>query len=436
MRTFWIVLGLLLGLLVGAACADPPAQNGDPIYSPNGGGQSDSNSSGSSSNKGSNGDTAPSGIPCDVDAILEKNCRDCHGSTPSHGATTSLVTYADVLKAKDTIHQKIHDDKDPMPPSYSLSAQDMTTLDSWIGMGAPASTESCSNNGSGQKTLSCTPDVHIKPAAPFNLPATAGDIYTCYGFDVTPTQKRHVVGFMPHIDNEKYVHHILLFQSDTPVSNKPVVCDGTFTIGWRLTAVWAPGGDPLELPPEAGFPEEANTPTHWVMQIHYSNPMGIAGTDASGYDLCTTDQLRPNDAEVLAFGSIAFAVPPRCAFSLTCDYSAVFDAKPIHIFHMMPHMHKLGKSMTTELLSGGKSTVIMDQPNYNFEKQGGFTTNVTLNQGDALRTRCTWNNTTDALVPWGESTSDEMCFAFASYYPKIPNLGWESPAIASLCTPN
>jgi hypothetical protein len=346
------------------------------------------------------------------------------------------VTYDDVVKAKDKIHQLIHDDKDPMPPSYSLSAQDTTVLDAWIGMGAPKSTDTCSSTGNGQKTLSCKPDQHIAPKTPFKLPATAGDIYTCYGFDVTPAQKRHVTGFMPHVDNAQVVHHILLFQSDVGVSNTPVVCDGTLTIGWRLTAVWAPGGDPLELPPEAGFPEEANKTTHWVMQIHYSNPKGTAETDASGYDLCTTDQLRPNDADVLAFGSIGFVVPPRCAFSLACNYSAVFDAKPINIFHMMPHMHKLGKALTVEHISGGKSDTVMDQPAYNFEKQGGFETNFTLKQGDFLRTRCTWNNTTDLPVPWGEKTTQEMCFAFGFYYPKIPNLGWESPALASLCAPN
>jgi hypothetical protein len=42
---------------------------------------------------------------------------------------------------------------------------------------------------------------------------------------------------------------------------------------------------------------------------------------------------------------------------------------------------------------------------------------VQLETGDQVITTCTYDNDTDKAVRFGEDTSDEMCFNFASYYP-------------------
>ncbi len=47
-----------------------------------------------------------------------------------------------------------------------------------------------------------------------------------------------------------------------------------------------------------------------------------------------------------------------------------------------------------------------------------------LDVGDSIRTRCTWNNTTSSPAGFGENTSDEMCFNFISYYPRIESGLW------------
>ncbi len=46
--------------------------------------------------------------------------------------------------------------------------------------------------------------------------------------------------------------------------------------------------------------------THWILQVHYNDASGknVGQTDNSGYDLCTTDKLRPNDAAVMAPGTV------------------------------------------------------------------------------------------------------------------------------------
>ena len=38
-------------------------------------------------------------------------------------------------------------------------------------------------------------------------------------------------------------------------------------------------------------------------------------------------------------------------------------------------------------------------------------------KGEGFRDRCSWNNTTNKSVGFGEGGTDEMCFFWAYYYP-------------------
>lgn len=88
------------------------------------------------------GTVAPGGsaLPCDVDAVLAKNCRQCHSSPPSFGAPMPLLTLADLRgeaksgggkKVFERVGVRIHDDAAPMPqaPNPRLSPADTATLD-------------------------------------------------------------------------------------------------------------------------------------------------------------------------------------------------------------------------------------------------------------------------------------------------------------------
>jgi hypothetical protein len=44
--------------------------------------------------------------------------------------------------------------------------------------------------------------------------------------------------------------------------------------------------------------------------------------------------------------------------------------------------------------------------------------------GDTVRSRCAWKNDGDTSIHFGENTSDEMCFSFTMYWPKLPSLGY------------
>jgi hypothetical protein len=180
--------------------------------------------------------------------------------------------------------------------------------------------------------------------------------------------------------------------------------------------------------------------THYVLQIHYSNLMGLDGQqDSSGYRLCTTDELRPNDADIVAFGTSSINIPAHGSLDVTCEYPIPNGVPDLHIISGMPHMHKLGTYIGSRLMPGGGGAEVdlgTADP-WNFESQDWTTVTATARAGDRVRTRCAWENPGNTNVTFGEETSDEMCFAFAMYYPKIeaPNFFWALPAALSSCQP-
>jgi len=87
------------------------------------------------------------GLPCDVRAVLENACTQCHSSPTTSNAPESLVSLAD-FHAPSTIatqtiavraEARLHDAVKPMPPLSEppLSARQLATLDAWLAAGAP-----------------------------------------------------------------------------------------------------------------------------------------------------------------------------------------------------------------------------------------------------------------------------------------------------------
>jgi hypothetical protein len=450
------VIAGCIAALAAVACevAVPVDANEDNIKGPN---SSSSGSSGASSGDpgepGNRTVETKTGLPCDVDAVVKK-CQTCHSAQPQFGASTSLVTWEDLnkdhngKKVFDLVKDRISNDARPMPPSPQprLSDKEKKTFNDWVSGGAKKDGVTCNNTAptDGVKPLSCKADTVLKAAKKFVMqPGSELDQYQCFGVDINLAKKRHVIGLAPKVDNKQIVHHILLFQTKTAESPEPFKCDAFGSAAWQLVAGWAPGGDNLELPKEAGFPEEQGT-THWVLQIHYNNANAKTGEDNSGYELCTTEDLRANDAGVLAFGSIKFNIPPRADHKIKCDYKLDAKFKDVKMFNASPHMHTRGMTMSTERLAGGNGTpeMVFDQKNFSFEAQANFPISKSVQPGDVMRTRCGWKNPGDQTIGFGEGTNDEMCFNFIGYYPKIPDrtlLGlplftWITPSQSATCT--
>lgn len=442
-RTRALLLVPLLALAGVAACAGADEMMG----------AAPTNTKSTSSTQG-----APTGLPCEVDAILQSRCQTCHATEPKAGASISLVTWADLQKAGpgahadkkvyELAHERIADVDNPMPPKprSMLAERERATLDAWFSQGAPRVDVSCTTNGPAVPVthVPCNGEVlSIKPSKPYTVkPDSPRDDYECFGVDVDLTKKRHVVSFAPLIDNTRIVHHLLLYQVGSSVPSEPFPCNAQAAFSWKLIAGWAPGAGDLVLPPEAGFPEEVGS-THWALQVHYSLTNTPTGTDQSSYELCTTEDLRPNDAGMIAFGSNTFTIPPRSKHTIACDYKLGNQFKNVTLFNAQPHMHSRGAAMSTQRFPGGvgEPEVLFEQDNYSFEAQFNTPMLKSITTDDLLRTRCTWKNPTDREITFGEKSDDEMCLNFFSYYPNIPDVlihgtpgfTWITPATTSEC---
>ena len=336
---------------------------------------------------------------------------------------------------------RIHDDASPMPraPNPRLSPAELATLDAWIRSDAPASTTTCAAPPPAPDAagaLSCTPDLHIRPTAPYVMPSDIDDILVCYGFEGNAATKRHIVALAPAISAVRQLHHVTLLESDVAVSGVPGPCAPEAMTAWRPLYGWAPGTAALELPKEAGFPEEPST--HFVVQMHFANPGHAPVSDTSGFDLCTTDQLRANDADVMAFGTTEITVPARGARAVDCSVPVPADGVTTHLFAAFPHMHQLGRSISSVVHAGGGAGPTVDLgtvAHFDLGNQTWLPIDYTLRPGDVVQSKCAWTNPTDHGVGYGPTADDEMCFSYVMYFPKITTDAWHwsLPALYSTC---
>jgi len=367
-------------------------------------------------------------VPCDVAKILKTSCGMCHGATPSYGAPMSLIRAADFSKkARDgsrTVGQaviaRINDDVSPMPqaPTPRLTSAENGSLTTWIQGGAKSA--ACSDSGSEGTQPPETnndptdPDVtcyDIKArnssGAKFSVPNTP-DLYHCFSY-APPwgTDKVHLVSWRPIIDNRQVIHHWLLYNENSAVTDKTDAdCAGAHPNA-QLVVGWAPGGPGTTMPPDVG---QDMSGAGFTLETHYNNTGTAASPDGSGVHVCVTKKLRKYEAGIHWLGTELILLPAGGQAAGLCSPSA---KTPVTIISSTPHMHLQGRHMTTVInrANGTKETLI-DKP-FDFQTQIGYQTPTTIMPGDTLTTTCTYGG----QAIYGEGTKQEMCYNFVLAYP-------------------
>lgn len=86
-------------------------------------------------------------LPADVDAVLKRSCRSCHGDPLQNFAPMPLMDWENTqraspgnseLKVYEVIDIRIHSERFPMPPvGFEMSDESRRVLEQWISAGAP-----------------------------------------------------------------------------------------------------------------------------------------------------------------------------------------------------------------------------------------------------------------------------------------------------------
>jgi len=261
----------------------------------------------------------------------------------------------------------------------------------------------------------------------FHVPqAGADDLYQCFSFQTPYDVPTQATAYAPIIDDERVVHHWILYRSKSPQYTDGGVfpCDVNLQLNADFVAGWAPGGQNLEMPDDVGL-ELAEAGDWFILQVHYNNSAGYDDAiDNSGVAFCAAETPKPNTAGILTVGTVGLNIPPGAVNHDevgTCGWLATWSWPELHVLGGSPHMHELGRAFSTELIRQGNqgSEMITDVPNFSFENQGMYLNEpeVIIQPGDTLRTTCTYDNPTTSNVGFGEGTGDEMCFNFMLVYP-------------------
>ncbi|MBX3261469.1 MAG: hypothetical protein KIS78_30955 [Labilithrix sp.] len=140
-RTLHSLLGAAVAFAAAGACYVGPIEQRD-----TGTAKTDPTDPGGGSGSGAGGGDAPSGLPCDVDELLEKRCRSCHVSGGS--APMPLVTYEDLAAPSKADPEKtnavrsierLRSETSPMPPAPldRPPSEEIVVLERWVASGMP-----------------------------------------------------------------------------------------------------------------------------------------------------------------------------------------------------------------------------------------------------------------------------------------------------------
>jgi hypothetical protein len=235
--------------------------------------------------------------------------------------------------------------------------------------------------------------------------AAGAEVHPSFYFTPPWPAGTQAVEFRAVIDNVQVLHHWILYAQD-----------GAFLAGW------APGNNAGKVPSDVGIYLPSGT-DQLRLDVHYNNVGGTtAQMDASGLELCvisTASKLRPHTATT--YGLTASATAPAHMMvtnSSTCTVSTSMG--PVHVTGQSPHMHKLGVHAKLEYKPASGQSMVLQDAAFDFNNQLAYTLSpdLVVSSGDTFTTSCTYNNTTDATVMFGQNTENEMCFNFIMYWPK------------------
>ena len=447
-----------LSVAVGLALAAPACSRGSaPGQKPSTG------PTGPTGQTGATGPTTSLTYYKDVKAIIDEKCVGCHvtGGIGPFDLTTYAGVHMEGALIAPAVQAQImppwmpSSDTPPLVGNRSLSAEQISTVVSWIQGGMPegnpadAPVETPPAN-------TFTPTATLKVAQPYTPnPSLGTDDYHCFVLDPQLTADTAVTGFDIIPGDRRIVHHALVYAvapadlsslqtAEAGGDGNGYTCFGSSGVATAgLLAAWAPGASATLLTPGTGIVVKAGSML--VLQVHYNllnapNPMAPPSDQ-------TTAQLQYGavssitQAEFYLVADTSFNIPVGAVqtVSYALDTGSLGTAgKPFYVYGILPHMHLHGTDIQVSVTHPDNSTeLLMHVPKWQFQWQAAYLYEnyITLSYGDTVNLSCTFNNTAAAQpiidgvqetpepLTWGEDTLNEMCLSFlyvAGAPPKQP----------------
>ena len=217
-------------------------------------------------------------------------------------------------------------------------------------------------------------------------------------------------------------HQVLMVTTATP--GQPLPPDGVTVCSSELSSpsLYASGVGTSELDLPVGVAIHLQAGQQLFLNLHLFNAGDAQITGTSGVTYMPID---PSDVQheagvVLAGKAQGLEVDVGVGVQQTGTCTTNTGTT---IFAAAPHMHLLGTHLTATYTppNGGTSVTLIDQP-YLFDAQNYImqSPEIVTEAGGKYTITCTYDNESGSPVYFGESTTDEMCFALTMIYPPPP----------------
>ncbi len=244
-------------------------------------------------------------------------------------------------------------------------------------------------------------------AADWTLPAST-ETYLCVR--KTITQDTWIKAIRPVAPEG--THHTVLMIGAADGPDGSVECNSSLT----KPALYASGvgTDSLEMPD--GVAIHVKPGDQLLMNLHLFNAGDTALSGTAGIEIMPTVAVDAahQAAVVLAGKASGLSVQPGMATQTgTCTTPGGHT-----IFAVAPHMHTRGIHMKVSY--GAR---VLHDDDYSFDEQRFHVLAPVVQTvlGQKLQIECTYFNETAATIGFGESTTQEMCFALTFVYPVPPS---------------
>jgi hypothetical protein len=202
-------------------------------------------------------------------------------------------------------------------------------------------------------------------------------------------------------------HHTLLTLGDEKSDCTTAVVNG-------LLYAAGVGSEGLELPPGVAIKLPAGKYLNLGLHVYNPSEEPIEGTSGMEVKTVAAKDVEFESEAVLA-GPFDIALEPGTKSTVSSTCAVTTDQ---NVYALFPHMHQLGTHLKTTITVDGQDDVIHDG-DYSFNEQLQIPLDpiLRLTKGDKVTTECTFENTLNKTVYFGESSDTEMCFSILFRYP-------------------
>jgi len=388
----------------------------------------------------------------DIAPIVFRSCSSCHHS--GEAAPFPLISYGDVKSHARQIADITH--KRLMPPwlpsadsllfedDNHLSDYEIALFQKWLDAGAPEgdsrdlppSPHFASGWQLGQ------PDLVLRAAAPFEIPASGSDVYWNFIFRSVFSSSHFIKAIEIHPGDKRLVHHANLLVDRTQSARSQEKSPGSGFAGMELQIeseafdpdghflFWKPGSAPVVEPP--GLALRLDAGNDLVLNAHLQPSgkpesvqptIGIYFTSEPATRFPVLLQLENDRALDIPPGDAKFVVED--SFTLPAD---------IELLALYPHAHYLCRDMlATAQLPGSLSKTLIHISRWNLNWQAVFrlAQPLRLPRGTVISMRYTYDNSSGNIanpnnppqrVLAGNRAVDEMAHLWLQVLPSAhPN---------------